>query len=126
MENAPPPNDDEIEYELDPSDAPPERPVEPRPIPPDINEVWLAHAGENAAARYTVRHLLIATAFAAVVLSLAHFLPTSSAAFITGLVVLVTMGILTATGAEGPLLNLLWWMLLFIYLILSLTAAFQG
>jgi hypothetical protein len=117
--------DDGVEYELAPPEVDPEQ---ARPEPPrlerDVEEIWEeSYRAQSGDGRYTTRDLLAATAAAAVVLTLCRLFSPAITAAIMGVLVLLGLVALSDEQVRTPRLQLMWWTMLLVYLILSAWAA---
>ena len=115
----------EDEYEIEAADED-VQPLSQPELPVDINETWLEHhrQQEHEGRQFTLSELLFVTSLAAVVLGFASLLSVHSAAGVLGLLTLVVLGLSLMDTSKPHLIRLLWWVLLSLYLVLSLTAMF--
>ena len=100
------------------------------PIPTDINAEWERNYHDQTEWNYqfTLAELMMVTAFAAVVLTAVRLFAGSLplTAFVLGVATALGLVLLRAGTGFGGLFHLCWWMLLALYLIVSLVAMVAG
>ncbi len=96
------------------------------PLPLNLNEEWERNYAEQTQwdYRFSIKELMAVTAFAAVVLTVLKFFSASLAvmALVLGMAVGVGVVLMHYGTGFGALFYLCWWMLLAMYLIVSMVA----
>jgi hypothetical protein len=109
--------------------APSTKPIEPLPpLPNEIDEIWEKARAEQPGFqfRFSMKQLMAAMTTAAVIFGLMHIGGPEFAATLLGLVALVGL-VIHAIGFEPPQTIVLgWWLILVLYVALSIISALWG
>jgi hypothetical protein len=112
----------------DAAETKPEPITPPPPLPNETDEVWQASlAQEKFRIHFSLREMMLAITAAAVILGLVQVLGgADKAATLLGFVALVGL-VIHALGFEPPEIVVLgWWLILVLYVLLSIVAAMWG
>ena len=100
------------------------------PITPDINAEWERNYADQTEWNYqfSLAELMMVIAFAAVILTAVRLFAGSLSitAFVLGVSTALGLILLRTSTGFGGLFHLCWWMLLALYLIVSLVAMVMG
>jgi len=114
----------EQEYPLAPADANATRdePVVPPLFPPASRE----EPPSEGPFQFSLTEALVLLAILAMLLGVMRTFPRTWAAFLTGIVVFLSLVIMSLLKLERPIFHLGWWALLVVYVLLCIAAMVTG